>query len=1775
MPHLFSRDRHVRAAGVALLLALSGLTPVAAAQAQPQSSRADQRAMAVSRTTAAPAALDSAVIQQLGSGGMTRFLVRLQRQPDPVAVATRVGGALQAAGVTPLQRKEQVRLQVVRHLQDVAEQSQAGVRQALAELQKRGHVQDFRSFYVANIIAVTGDLTAARELARQAGVAAIVPNREISLTPPLHGAPQDAPPPSQWNLEQIGAPEAWALGADGTGVVVANIDTGVDGNHPALLHKWRGYHADGSPDPLFNWFDAVAGRPQPYDDNGHGTHTMGTAVGSEPDGSNQIGVAPGARWIAVKAFTAGGSGTDESLLAAGEWILAPTDADGNPHPEMAPDVVNNSWGGGSEMDDWYRDMVRSWRAAGIFPVFANGNSGPGAGTAGTPGSYPESFAVGAVDNQGRVAGFSSRGPSPYGEIKPDVAAPGVNIRSSVPGGQYEEGWNGTSMATPHVAGAAALLLSVNASLTVDDLEEILIATANRATDNQYPESPNNAYGYGVINAHQAVASIILGRGVLTGRVYTGGDDLDAPAITHVMPTMGYAGMDVELAAGVTDDVSVTGVTAYARRTGSRYYTAIPMDRVSGDYKDGLYRAAIPGSLVQLPALEYYVEAVDYGNNTTTHPANRKVPHRVPVSLGVVPGYHQDFEGDLSGWSHGGESDPWQIGAPTSGPGTVPSGRNVAATNLSGPYLPNTNAYLLMPPIDLSGGPAAVTFKQWYDLEYGFDRGEVYASTDGSTWTPLQMYTGSIADWQNVAVNLNPFAGQRTWLLFNLWTDGSVQQAGWYLDDVQVLGADQTPPGTVTGLTAELPGATDVLLQWTAAAEPDVDQYRVYRTATSGEGYELIGQSPEPGYVDPTAPLGQRAYYRVTAVDLWGNEGAPSDEVYVDMPALQPVFADDMESGPGGWTHSGAGDSWALGTPTSGPGAAYSGANLWATNLAGFYANDANARLVSPPVDLQGALSARLRFWEWRDLENSFDFGHVEVSVNDGAGWTTVNTVTGASPGGFRDVDLTPFIGQTVRLGFRLQTDGSVTRPGWYLDDVLVEAGMPAAANQPALKPAADKRTMAPLAQPAQAAAGAPSLRPTGPQIQPQIRPQAGPQPAAGGPGITALPVSEATVTVLESGMSTRVDPSTARYSLTHYSGTFRVRAEAYSYYPTEAEVTLADGQTTTKHFQMQPIPRGTVTGTVTDAHTGQPVAGARVELLEDARVAPVHTGPDGTYRLTPLAGTYTLRMSAADYLPAYVPVTVAGGAEMTANGTLRPFIGLPDELGYDDGIPENAWAYFAAGNGWAVRFSPGGPVKLMAALYRLWDNSWPASDATAFTASVYAADGPGGAPGALLAGPVTVDGNRDGTWTEVALPGLVLDQDFYVAYTQVGDFPDTVGLAVDESQPLDGRGWGLVGGSWQPLDPSEGDRMIRVRVGTLVGAPAITSPADGTITREPGQMISGTARTGSQVTLYQNGTPAGQAVAQGNAWSISTTLTEGDNAFHATATVPDGTTDPSPTVHVTLDTIAPELEILAPAGSSLTNRETITVTGRAQDAHLATVHVDGMATLFQADGNFSRRVMLNEGTNLVPVRATDQAGNATEITLEIQADWTVPDLTRPLPDQDLSVRPGEPVLVAVDSEPGATVRYGLMLGPNTPTTAGVPDGTMTEVSPGHYEGTWTAPAGSTFSGAQFIITAEDAAGNRNQITAPGRISVIGNQAPTAEFTYRRLSSRRIQFNGRGSTDPDGHIVEWRWDFGDGTSGSGAQVVHRYARPGNYTVTLVVRDNGGAESEFTAFLTDVR
>ncbi|MCS6845138.1 MAG: S8 family serine peptidase [Caldilineales bacterium] len=461
---------------------------------------------------------------------------------------------------------------VVETLQATAQASQPSLLKALNSPDLRKHVTHWRAFWIVNAVAVRGDQTAAEKLAQRPEVAQIVPAIKLEA-PPFPQFPSEflgnlegsgerqAPAVVGWNIRQIRADQVWALGYRGEGMVVANVDTGVEYTHPALIRQYRGNLSGSAAGPFehdYHWFDPYWGTSAPEAlpssasavfPSSHGTHVMGTQVGDDGVG-NQIGVAPGARWIA--AF--GCCVNNTSLLAALQWMLAPTRLDGSdPNPDLRPHALQNSWGGpgGSLI---FNQAAEALRAAGVFVSASAGNKGTdGCGSMGSPGDNPAFFSVGSNSSTGQLSSFSSRGPNPFRGIGPDVLAPGEQIRSAIAGGSYSH-WSGTSMAGPHVAGAVALLWDANPSLigrvaeTADLLrktaEPVFVPGETCGGVDSSSVHPNNSAGWGRLDVLRAVQ--VAGQGN-SGVEVTVVDALGQP----------LAGAQVSLTTRAPDGRSVT------------------------------------------------------------------------------------------------------------------------------------------------------------------------------------------------------------------------------------------------------------------------------------------------------------------------------------------------------------------------------------------------------------------------------------------------------------------------------------------------------------------------------------------------------------------------------------------------------------------------------------------------------------------------------------------------------------------------------------------------------------------------------------------------------------------------------------------------------------------------------------------------------------------------------------------------------------------------------------------------------------------------------------------------------------------------------------------------------------------------------------------------------------------------------------------------------------------------------------------------------------------
>jgi subtilisin family serine protease len=468
------------------------------------------------------------VLADTVNGKQASFLILMAEQADLSAATT-------------MQDQNARGRWVAERLRETASRNQGPLK---ALLTKMGVAH--RSYWSANMIAAEGRRDLIQMLAARGDVKAIESNRPIPGPRVVEPTPQsdktapNAPQGIEWGTATVKAPELWNLGFTGQDIVVATNDTGVYWEHPALKGHYRGWNGTMA-DHNYNWHDSIHGPAAPdsppnpcgysvripCDDGTHGTHVTGTMVGDE--GMNHIGVAPGAKWIGCRNMD-DGDGRPEFYAECFQFFIEPTDLDGlNPRSDLRPHVVNNSWGCPPEefcAPNTLKQIVEDTEAAGIMVVASAGNHGrAGCSTVDDPPAiYEASFSVAAlddVDNKIRTAEFSSLGPvlvDGSGRMKPNVGAPGVDVRSSVTPRTSLAGYanfQGTSMASPHVAGVVALLWSAipdfKANRDIPATKRLLTDTANRDVwihPNQ-PQTcggktrtdiPNNHFGYGMVDA---------------------------------------------------------------------------------------------------------------------------------------------------------------------------------------------------------------------------------------------------------------------------------------------------------------------------------------------------------------------------------------------------------------------------------------------------------------------------------------------------------------------------------------------------------------------------------------------------------------------------------------------------------------------------------------------------------------------------------------------------------------------------------------------------------------------------------------------------------------------------------------------------------------------------------------------------------------------------------------------------------------------------------------------------------------------------------------------------------------------------------------------------------------------------------------------------------------------------------------------------------------------------------------------------------------------------
>ena len=451
------------------------------------------------------------VMEHTANGQDAEFFVVLADQAD-------------LSGAANLQTKAEKGRYVYNTLSNKSQTTQGPILQWL-----RDRTIEHQSFYIVNAILVKGTRQVADALAARPDVVRIEGNPLIHNNLPQPGPVEISQPQTPATIEPgityTHAPQVWALGFTGQNIVIASADTGQRWTHNALKPHYRGWDGQNA-DHDYNWHDSIHDStgnpcgndsPFPCDDFFHGSHTTGTAIGDDGMG-NQIGMAPGAKWIGCRNMDIG-NGTPARYIECMEFFLAPYPIGGGQgDPTKAPDITINSWSCPTSEGcsaDTLQAAVAAQAAAGIMMVAAAQNSGPNCSTVtDPPGIYAEAYSIGALTTgTDTIAGFSSRGPITVDQsnrIKPDISAPGTGTRScSNSADNAYTTASGTSMATPHISGAMALLwcalpgMRHQITASRDALNNAAVHIDSTLCGDAGP--PNNVYGWGRVDIFAAVS----------------------------------------------------------------------------------------------------------------------------------------------------------------------------------------------------------------------------------------------------------------------------------------------------------------------------------------------------------------------------------------------------------------------------------------------------------------------------------------------------------------------------------------------------------------------------------------------------------------------------------------------------------------------------------------------------------------------------------------------------------------------------------------------------------------------------------------------------------------------------------------------------------------------------------------------------------------------------------------------------------------------------------------------------------------------------------------------------------------------------------------------------------------------------------------------------------------------------------------------------------------------------------------------------------------------
>ncbi|PKK39903.1 Copper binding protein, plastocyanin/azurin family [Clostridiaceae bacterium JG1575] len=1564
--------------------------------------------------------------------------------------------------------------------------TQAPILDLLQNEKTKGEVSEVTSYHIVNAIFVKAKPHVIEELARRTDVRFIYPNRTLTLDLPVKTPESPLETDEvEWNLKKAEIEAVWAQGFKGEGVVVANMDSGVQWDHPALKEKWRGFdkttgviHSPG------NWFDPSEGSNLPSDGNGHGTHVMGTMVGSTSDGKKNIGAAPEAKWIATKIFDRAGRTSSRTILEGAQWILAP-----NGVPAMAPDVVNNSWGGLDGIDDWFREAVINWRNAKIFPVFAAGNQrqgepAPWPGSICVPSNYPESFAVGALDFRDALAPYSKLGPSAYDPnlVKPEVSAPGSGVFSSIPGGGYGKN-SGTSMASPLVSGVAALMVCANPAVTVNEISSALCEGARPLTDERYPKSPNMGYGYGCVNAKKSVELVQKGTATIKGQITRPGEDHEPPKVLFNPETTSlYLGNPYQVLVTASDDSSLVEVTALIQNEGDDTWQEFPMNKVKGSWSAGDFLGIIPPEVMKVPAFQLKVRVKDFADNKV----ESKV-HTIKVEFGYsIDQVQNDFETQINDWSLEGS---WAWGVPD--PKTKPqaySGQKCMAVALTGNYSDANVSTLISPPIDLRNTKdfknLSVRFFQWVQFNDITDQADVYITKDfGKTWEKLATYSAYAPEWREAVLDLSKYKGCPTPVRFGFefHSNGAGNERGWFIDNFRLVGNDTEAPGAPKEVLHKQ-SAVGTRLAWTPPEDGDILHFVVLRSKSFEGGYETIASPIFPYYLDsePLEP-GVEYFYKIQAVDTAGNKGPQSQAVSIRSLHSTVLFRSDFEADNGGLTLDKDTDrpfyenSWEWGKPENnpnldagflGPERAASGEKLWGTQLKKPYLGWDRGWIELPSMTIPKDASAELGFMSWINSEPRSDWGRVDISIDNGENW---NPLTEKFEGldrtwRMRVVDLTPFAGYTIKLRFYFFSDFGISLGGWFVDDITVRWVPKSDLASLAETPWRSKDTpKSPLLAPTKKQGKTPEKM-TGQKLRGNPINES-PAQAPSGRSKKGIPAIHGAVRVLETGRTTPAQERDGSFSLRHPASgdgkPYTLEATAYGCFPKQEKVLLKPDEVFIQDFYLDYKGSAPLFGKVVSKE-GKPIEGATVLLVEDGYLKPQKSNAQGEFKFSSVyEGEYTLYTIAFGYDPSELKVTVKPNEESKVNLVLNRFAGYDAEIAYDKGVANNALATPGMGSGCYVKFTPARFGTLTHANLYFFNETFPKPGGNRVAVAVYRADA-NGMPGELVGTPKEIKVVR-GDWNRVDLKEyrLATKEEFFIGTWQLIEDPEknpAIGIDTQNKQP--GRSYIKVGDSFEPLAKKlpNGGFMIRAIMEYGAAIPVITTPQQQiSYQAQKELMVRGTTNEDLPVLVYVNGEKT-KTQAKDQVFEASVTLKDEVSTLEAAILTNGRETEHSQPVKVIWDQKAPIIALSEPQEGQTVAQEVITLTGRIEEKYLESFMVGTETVSVGADGSFRHAIALYEGKNTLHLRARDRAGNETTIERIVHYHQEGTHTLEAFPKTDLWTGPNERITLRVISNlQGASARFEMLHSLNV-SSAGSLATLMKEVRPGVYEGEWVIPA---------------------------------------------------------------------------------------------------------------------